>query len=186
MAIMYTRVFGLLLLGKSCHVERSMAKTQDPYAVAVLDGVNVISHVPNKISSICSIFLQLGGNIICQVTSTRRYSADLPQGGLEIPCILIFEGVAKDIAKLDKLVKYALSASTTETTTSTTAVTESQPPSKKRRVKDAVDDVIDVTGASEIADGRQLTDLCINFAQQLLKKQFPNLGGLCTVNTLPV
>ncbi len=26
-AIMYTRVFGLLLLGKSCHVERSMARS---------------------------------------------------------------------------------------------------------------------------------------------------------------
>ncbi len=68
--------------------------------------INVVGHVPSHPS--VPIFLQLGGNIICQVTSNnRRYSADLLQGGLEIPCILIFEGVAKDIAKLDKLVKYA-------------------------------------------------------------------------------
>ena len=39
------------------------------------------------------------------MTGHRRYSVDLPQGGLEVPCILRFEGEAKEIAKLKKFVK---------------------------------------------------------------------------------
>lgn len=34
--------------------------------------------------------------------------ADLPQGGLEIPCILTFEGTGKDIQNVRKLVAAAL------------------------------------------------------------------------------
>ena len=30
-------------------------------------------------------------------TERRRFSADLPQGGLEIPCLVTFEGAGKDI-----------------------------------------------------------------------------------------
>ena len=33
-----------------------------------------------------------GGRITCSVTGQRRRSEDLPQGGLEIPCSLVFEG----------------------------------------------------------------------------------------------
>lgn len=38
----------------------------------------------------------------CIVTGGRRYSADLPQGGLEIPCKLHFEGKSKEITKVKK------------------------------------------------------------------------------------
>ena len=40
--------------------------------------------------------------IRCCITDRRRYSSDLPQG-LEIPCLLSFEGEAKEIKKLVKL-----------------------------------------------------------------------------------
>ena len=59
--------------------------TQDPFAVAVLDGtvLPLWAMFPPKISSICSMFLQREGTIMCIVTgSCRRYSVDLPQGGL--------------------------------------------------------------------------------------------------------
>ena len=73
------------------------------YAVAVRkDG---IGHLPREISRACSLFLRRGNSITCRVTGHRRYSADLPQGGLEVPCILRFEGEVKDIAKLKKFVK---------------------------------------------------------------------------------
>ena len=35
-------------------------------------------------------FAQFKGLITCQVNGSRRYSHDLPQGGLEIPCVLTF------------------------------------------------------------------------------------------------
>ena len=38
-----------------------------------------------------------------QTTGGRRYSADLPRWGLEIPCKITFEGVEKDTEKVRKL-----------------------------------------------------------------------------------
>ena len=42
------------------------------------------------------------------VTGSRCYSEDLIQGGLEIPCVLIFEGGATLTTKAKKLVVSAL------------------------------------------------------------------------------
>ena len=47
----------------------------------------IVGHCPQKISSLCSIFIRQGGSITCQVSASRQYSEDLPQGGLEVPCI---------------------------------------------------------------------------------------------------
>ena len=52
----------------------------------------VVGHIPKKIPSICSLYLRRGRSIICHVTGSRRYSEDLIQGGLKIPCVLIFKG----------------------------------------------------------------------------------------------
>ena len=41
----------------------------------------------------------------CTITGARCYSADLPQGGLEVPCELRFKGNAQDVAKRKKLLK---------------------------------------------------------------------------------
>ena len=57
-------------------------------AVAVERSGVTVGHVPRRISSICSMFLRRGGRIDCEITGDRRYSEDLPQGGLEIPCKL--------------------------------------------------------------------------------------------------
>ena len=57
--------------------------------------IYVVGHVPRKISAICSLFLRRGGRIQCEVTGTRQYSRDIPQGGLEIPCRYIFEKAVK-------------------------------------------------------------------------------------------
>ena len=57
----------------------------------VIDGEEkTVGHVPRKISAICLLFIHRGGTINSRVDGHRRYSADLPQGGLEIPCILTF------------------------------------------------------------------------------------------------
>ena len=46
----------------------------------------IIRHLPRKVSWVCSLFLPRRGTIECTVTGRRKYSADLAQGGLEVPC----------------------------------------------------------------------------------------------------
>ena len=75
----------------------------DRCVVAVKNGDTVVSHMPKKISRLCSLFLRRGGSITSTVTERRRYSSDLNQGCLEIPCSLLFTGEAKEINKLDML-----------------------------------------------------------------------------------
>ena len=56
---------------------REPSNVHDPYAVVVVRSSIIVGHVPRKLSSICSIFIQKGGTISCQVSGGRRYSADL-------------------------------------------------------------------------------------------------------------
>ena len=84
--------------------ERETGNLHDPQAMAVkkmIDGtLQVVGHAPRKISSICSIFIRRGGSIACRVTGHQQYSSNLPQGGLELPCVLTFTTAsAKDIVK---------------------------------------------------------------------------------------
>ena len=63
----------------------------------------MVGHLPKKISSTCSLFIRKGGTIDCEVTDpNRKYPRDLPQGGLEIPCVLTLLGT-KDL--VDKAVR---------------------------------------------------------------------------------
>ena len=86
--------------------QRESHNPKDRYAVAVKKDEITIGHLPRKVSCVCSLFLRRGGSINCIVTGRRRYSADLPQGGLEIPCKLIFSGKPREIAKIIRLFKY--------------------------------------------------------------------------------
>ena len=90
-------------LGEMLQCSREDA--HNPYAVEVIKTAcgTIVGHLPKKISSTCSLFIRKGGTIDCEVTdSNRKYSRDLPQGGLEIPCILTLRGI-KDL--VDKAVK---------------------------------------------------------------------------------
>ena len=61
----------------SCQTEDSNAL--DPYAVAIWNSVNVIGHIPQKISAACSLFIQQGGTLTCIIIDSHcQYSADLP------------------------------------------------------------------------------------------------------------
>lgn len=95
-------------LGEQLSCKRESGNHKDPFAVAVVKALVTIGHLPKKISSVCSMFLLRSGTIHCQVTAPRRYSRDLPQGGLEIPCMLTFEGdrTRRDIVKARRLVRY--------------------------------------------------------------------------------
>ena len=70
--------------------EREVGNVHNMFAVTIKQDDTTVGHCPQKISSICSIFIRRGGSTTCQVNGNRRYSQDLPQGGLEVPCILTF------------------------------------------------------------------------------------------------
>ena len=95
--------------GELLNCERETGNTFDPFAVCMKKHDDIVGHMPRKISAICSLFLRHGGRIQCEVTGTRQYSRDIPQGGLEIPCQYIFEGdvhkVKKSIIVNEKAVK---------------------------------------------------------------------------------
>ena len=90
----YQAIWSDPYVGEELISEREVGNSHDPQAVALkkeIDGdLRVVVHVPRRISSSCSIFIRRGGSIKCSITGSRRYSSDLPQGGLEIPCILMF------------------------------------------------------------------------------------------------
>ena len=68
-------------------------------------GSTIVGHVPRRISAMCYTFLgDSGCSITCKVTGHRRYSRDLPQGGMEVPCHLIFHGEEIDIQKIRSLI----------------------------------------------------------------------------------
>ena len=101
--------------------QKELGNLADPFAVAVIrDGV-VVGHVPKKISSVCSLFLQRNGSITCCISGYRRFSEDLLQGGVEIPCTMTFAGEAKHTVKAKKLIESAFA--------------DNLPPNKKRKVQ---------------------------------------------------
>ena len=80
---MYKSVWnGIVRENLPCVAESS--NTSDLYAVPVTKNGTIVGHVPRKVSDVCTIFLRKGGVILCEVTGSRMYSHDIPQGGLEI------------------------------------------------------------------------------------------------------
>ena len=56
--------------------------------------------------------------IHCKVTGSRQYSRDISQGGLEIPCLLIFTGDPKYIQKVKKAMSLASTTAKSKVATS--------------------------------------------------------------------
>ena len=88
------------VVGEHLQCIREGDNAEDRYAIAVTkDGVTV-GHLPRRISTLSSLFIRRGGIIRCSVTGNRRYSRDLAQGGMEIPCQLTFIGMGKELKKV--------------------------------------------------------------------------------------
>ena len=87
-------------IGERLGCVRERSNREDPFAVAMKRGNEVVGHVPRTISCVCTLFLRQRGSISCEVTGSRRRSVDLPQGGLELPCILTFSGPEELVDKL--------------------------------------------------------------------------------------
>ena len=69
----------------------------DRYAVAVTKGGVVAGDLLKKLSRIYLLLIRNGSMIRCHVVGRRWHSGNLPQGGLDIPCILALEGNGSNI-----------------------------------------------------------------------------------------
>ena len=96
------------VLGEVLQCSRKVGNAHNPYAMKVMKAGmragTMVGHLPKKTSSTCSLFIRKGGTIDCEVMDpNRKYSRDLPQSSLEIPCVLMLRGT-KDL--VDKAVKF--------------------------------------------------------------------------------
>ena len=132
----YQLIWGAPALGEELTCCRELRNSHDPYAVAVKKRIGgeerVVGHVPRRISAICSLVVRRGGTILCTVAGSRRYSADLPQGGLEIPAKLTLTATSREEGtKAKKLIEGTLCLDVTRDVTASEerieALTEAQP-----------------------------------------------------------
>ena len=70
-------------VGESLVCEREPKNASDQYALAVKKELSQDIFLER--------YLRLGGTIECTVTGRRKYSADLANGKLEVPCSLLFK-----------------------------------------------------------------------------------------------
>ncbi len=76
----------------------------DRYAIAVQnEELGTVGHVPKKISRLCHSFLSRGGDIEVRILGRKR--SDLPQGGLDVPCLLTFTGKQQLVRRLRRALK---------------------------------------------------------------------------------
>ena len=193
-------------MGETLSCSRETSNLHDPFAVKVLKTDEVVGHLPKKISSTCSVFLRKGGTITCRVSGERRYSKDLAQGGLEIPCLLRFDSdndtlISKMKKMLDNLKKQEEELKAAEKQQEEGM----EAPSKRIKLEDKENDRNEINAEkenpptvwlslkearitlyssdkAELLRGEKLNDLHILFAQTLLRQQFPGVQGLkCTL-----
>ena len=208
----YKLIWNDPIIGEELRCEREPGSCHNPYAVAVKKRIGgtdrIVGHVPRIISTICSLFIRRGGLLVCVINGLRRYSSDLPQGGLEIPCKLIFKSVsANECQKAKKLFQSTLSVEVFEVHVPTNQPVPALLPAVankgqelvkcQEQLKASSSPVVIVaeqeleeespmrkrakcTDMEKIIMGDELCDIEINFAQQLLKKQFTELNGLAS------
>ena len=188
-------------IGEELSCQREEGNPNDPYAVAVkTEAGTVIGHVPRKISAACCLFLRRSGTIVCEITGSRQASADLPQGGLEVPCTFKFAGEKEFVDKIKKLLPPSPRLDSTELAKATHTSSDKQPSHSDVAITVGDEETAsdDNTVQSEvqsywltvnkislldedrriIATGEELNDKHINFVQSLLKKQFKDIQGL--------
>ena len=204
----YNVVWDNPVIGENLLCKREVGNPHDMHAVAVkkvIDGsLTVMGHVPQRISSIYSILLRRGGTINCTIDGTRRYSSNIPQGGLEIPCVLTVTAQSSiEDNKAEKLIESALSRKYSKVPYPVQGETcaadlpsitaGSEEISEETEAVFSQTDKIDLTKSDTAQDeaqgspprkrtknfnaecvlmGAELSDITINYVQELLKIQF--------------
>ena len=172
---------------------RESGNVFDPYAVAVVNSRGTtLGHVPCSVSAVLSmVLLRNNTDSTCNVIGNPRYSADLPQRRLELPCHYTFSGTYAKIQKASKLLQEAPSSTPA---TSSVRVDSWQSTIKKR--KTGTDTSFDTRKSivqlwveqysqklflqekEQLLKGEVLSDHHIYTSQAILKNQFPGVSGL--------
>ena len=112
-------------------------KTLDLCAVAVVCGKGTtIGHVPHKISAACLLVLNQKATIIA---ASQCFSRNLSQGGMEVPCMLIFCSEPKDVDKNNELVGSWPICAKQKMVSGTE--NENEPPNELRKIDSSVAEV---------------------------------------------
>ena len=90
-------------VGEVLHCISELYNPYDDQAVLVARRKVTVGHMPRYVSRGFLLLLQLGGSITATVNSTRRYSRDLSQEGLETPCQYTVEGPTNEVKKIMSL-----------------------------------------------------------------------------------
>ena len=90
-------------IGEELETVAEESNPNDSFAVAVTKESRVVGHLPRTYSRAFWHFINRGGTIKARITRAREFTRDLPQGGLDVPCLLICTGVIADVKKLIKL-----------------------------------------------------------------------------------
>ena len=59
-------------IGEVLSCERDIRNSHDTFAVAIKNSSEVVGHIPRFLSSICSIFIRRGREIVCRITGTLQ------------------------------------------------------------------------------------------------------------------
>ena len=87
--------------------QSEIGNAHNPFAVKVTMSGNIVGHLLKKISSMCSLFSRGGGMLTCKITNPNKWhSRDLEQRGLEIPCLVIFQGEQELLDKVKRLLSF--------------------------------------------------------------------------------
>ena len=91
------------VLGEVLHCSCEMSNVHDPFAIKVTKDGSIVGYLPKKMLNLFSVYRK-GRIIYCDVTDLhRRYSWDLVQGGLKIPCVITLQSTTDLIDKASKL-----------------------------------------------------------------------------------
>ena len=133
--------------------------------------------------------------IVAAVSDHHCYSIDLPQGGLEVPCHLIFKGEIELLHKVKKLIHHAIQFNQ-KPPKPLIVETEAEPSQKRLKLEVDEEEIFESKGVPSdqwiLCDdiqlnaddkyivnlGNWLSDKHMNFAQKLLKRQNDLISGL--------
>ena len=81
-----------------------MKNLHSPYAVIVMKGNMIVGQCTEEdFCCLLTVSWEEDTTITCTLTGRQCYSSDLPQGALEVLCILIFLGRVEYVSKIVKL-----------------------------------------------------------------------------------
>ena len=69
---------------------------EDKYAIAIISNNQAVGHIPKFLSKSTFFFLKHGATLTIKMKGERRYSFDLPRGGVEIPAEFIYKSEKKE------------------------------------------------------------------------------------------